>query len=473
MGQEISETSFSAADFAEFRERLYRETEHLREQIANGALESGAAMAGCELEAWLVDSLGQPAPINQRLLDTLDHPDVVPELSTFNIELNTAPQELGAGALETLHSQLRKLWQRCEREAGKLDAHLAMIGILPTVRQSDLRLANVSSMRRFLALNEQIFAMRGGVPIELDINGAEHLSLTHHDLMLEAAATSFQIHYKVAPDKAVRAFNASKMLSAPLVAVSANSPYLFGYDLWDETRIPLFEQAVAVGGSPYSSRVTFGIRYLRDSIMETFDANRDFYPVLLPELMDTALDEYAHLRLHNGTIWRWNRPLVGFSADGSPHLRIEQRVAPAGPTLTDMIANTAFYFGALTAMLDGEGEVELRLPFEIASRNFYAAAQHSLHAHVEWFDGERIRMQELVVQQLIPLAARGLEQLGYSAQDAGHWLGIIRERALSGRTGSRWQRSWIARNGRNFGELVCRYREHQSSDVPVHEWPQQ
>ncbi|MBT8140178.1 MAG: glutamate--cysteine ligase [Gammaproteobacteria bacterium] len=471
MGQEISETRFSEKDFSEFAERLRLETEHLREKIAGGELEAGAPSAGCELEAWLVDALGQPAPVNGQLLKSLNHPDVVPELSTFNVELNTAPQKLASGSLEKLHAQLTRLWQHCEREANKLGAHMLMTGILPTVRQSDLCLENISSMHRFLALNEQIFKLRGGVPIELDIEGAEHLTLSHHDLMLEAATTSFQIHYKVAPQDAVRAFNASKILSAPLVAIAANSPYLFGYDLWEETRIPLFEQAVAVGGSPYSRRVTFGVRYARDSIMEVFDANREFYPVLLPELMDTPLDECAHLRLHNGTIWRWNRPLLGFSPNGDAHLRIEQRVAPAGPTLSDMLANTAFYYGALTALLDPGDPVEQRLPFEQAAKNFYACSRYGLQANVVWFDGARSRMQELVVQELLPLASRGLEQLGYSAEDAGHWLGIVRERVLSGRTGSRWQRSWIARHGRNFGELVTRYRELQASDIPIHEWP--
>ncbi|NNC54364.1 MAG: glutamate--cysteine ligase, partial [Pseudomonadales bacterium] len=393
MGQEISETHFTEQDFAEYSERLRLETEYLREQIQSDALDSGPPSAGCELEAWLVDAVGQPAPVNQALLKNLDHPDVVPELSTFNLELNTAPQELASGSLEALHAQLSRLWRRCDREADSLGAHMVMTGILPTVRQSDLRLENISSMHRFMALNEQIFKMRGGEPIQLDIEGAEHLTLSHHDLMLEAATTSFQIHYKVAPQHAVRAFNASKILSAPLVAIAANSPYLFGYDLWEETRIPLFEQAVAVGGSPYSRRVTFGVRYARDSIMEVFDANRDFYPVLLPELMDTPLHECAHLRLHNGTIWRWNRPLLGFAGDGSAHLRIEQRVAPAGPTLSDMLANTAVYYGALTALLDSDNPVEQRLPFEQASKNFYAASRYGLQANVVWFDGARARLQ--------------------------------------------------------------------------------
>ncbi|MBT8149032.1 MAG: glutamate--cysteine ligase, partial [Gammaproteobacteria bacterium] len=443
MGQEISAAHFSDADFAEYRERLARETILLREMLEQGALDHGAPMAGCELEAWLVDELGQPAPNNQAFLRQLQDPDVVPELSTFNVELNTAPQLLQPGALEKLHQQLLALWQRCEQHAQQQRMHLLMIGILPTVRQSDLCLANISSMQRFKALNEQIFRLRNGAPIELDIEGGEHLTMTHHDLMLEAATTSYQIHYKVDADQAVRAFNASKILSAPLVAIAANSPYLFGYDLWDETRIPLFEQSVSVGGSDYTQRVTFGVRYARNSIMEVFEANRDRYPVLLPELMSTAPQEFAHLRLHNGTIWRWNRPLIGFSGDGQPHIRIEQRVTPAGPTLVDMMANTAFYFGAMTALIAQQEAPEHELPFELAAQNFYRCARQGLHANVTWLKGTRGRMQELLAQQLLPLADQGLQMLGYTPSEAEHWLGIVRERVLSGRTGSWWQRNWI------------------------------
>jgi hypothetical protein len=58
------------------------------------------------------------------------------------------------------------------------------------------------------------------------------------------------------------------------------------------------------------------VRYARESILECFEANRTRYPVLLPAVMDEPPESLAHLRLHNGTIWRWNRPLIGFDEQG-------------------------------------------------------------------------------------------------------------------------------------------------------------
>jgi gamma-glutamyl:cysteine ligase YbdK (ATP-grasp superfamily) len=469
MGQEIADSRFTDEHFAEFRRRLARETALLGEWIAAGTLRSDEPVGGFELEAWLIDEHGHPAPVNEPFLKDLGDPLVVPELSTFNVELNTPPRRLDAGTLDVMHRDLASLWHQCEASAMRLGAHMVMIGILPTVQQSDLTLRNMSSMQRYRALNEQVFRLRSGRPIELDIAGHEAMRLEHRDVMLEAATTSFQIHLMVDTPLAVRAFNASKMLSAPMVALAANSPFLFGKDLWEETRIPLFEQAVAVGGSNYSKRVTFGVRYARESIMECFEANRDRYPVLLPTLLDEPAERLAHLRLHNGTIWRWNRPLVGFSADGRPHLRIEHRVAPSGPTVSDAIANAAFFFGALTALAHDAEPPERHVSFDDARRNFYAAARLGLQAQVRW-DGARGPLRELCLQRLLPLAQRGLDLLGCSAEEAERWLGVLRGRIDSGRTGAAWQRAWVAANGRDFDGLVRSYREQQQQDRPVHTW---
>jgi hypothetical protein len=193
-----------------------------------------------------------------------------------------------------MHDNLWPLWQHCDQIAMQEADRMLMVGILPTIKQSDLCLENQSYLERYQAMNEQIFRMRNGAPLHLGIRGKEYLSVAHHDVMIEAAATSFQIHYKGDVDMAVRAYNASRILLSPVVAVSANSPYLFGHDLWDESRIPLFEQAVMVGGSSYANRVTFGIRHAGNSIMECFAANRVRFPTLLPYLMDSAPKELAH-----------------------------------------------------------------------------------------------------------------------------------------------------------------------------------
>lgn len=470
MGQEIDSSRFSSEDFSEFQRRLKNETELLRQWIDQGRLNGKELWGGCELEAWLIDKSGRPAPINQSFLDRLRSDMVVPELSLFNIELNTHPGPLCANLIQRMHDELDQLFGDCESTAQTLNADLLLIGILPTVRQADLCLENITELKRYIALNEQIFRLRQGQPIRLDIEGRDKLHLTHDDVMLEAATTSFQLHMKVGIDKAVRAFNAAKMLSAPMVAISANSPLLFDHVLWEETRIPLFEQAISVGGSDYSKRVTFGIRYAENSIMECFDANLDRYPVLLPQLMDDPEDTLPHLRLHNGTIWRWNRPLAGFSADGSPHIRIEHRGTPSGPTVVDMIANSAVYFGAMTELLYAGASLEQRLPFETAKRNFYAAARNGLDAEAIWLDNQSTNMRELCLNQILPLAQAGLKRLEFEDRAASQWLDIVRERVETGRTGSWWQRQWISRYGPDFNGLVLSYLENQRRGKPVHLW---
>jgi hypothetical protein len=469
MGQEISDSRFSPEHFAEFRLRLADETKLLGEWLKAGHLRSPEPVGGFELEAWLIDSHGLPAPINDAFLKDLDHPLVVPELSTFNVELNSPPLRLDAGVFGLMYEQLKSLWAECEAAAVRQAAHMLMIGVLPTVRQRDLCLANMSSLQRYRALNDQVFRLRQGRPIELHIDGRESMHLEHDDLMLEAAATSLQIHLQVDETQAVKAFNASKLLSAPMVGLSANSPFLFGRSMWDETRIPLFEQAVSVGGSDYSKRVTFGIRYAKDSILECFEANRDRYPVLLPTLMDEPKERLAHLRLHNGTIWRWNRPLVGFSANGEPHLRIEHRVAPSGPTPIDAIANAVFYFGAITALLRSHEELLELASFSEARRNFYAVAAHGLRADVEW-RGQRAKLKTVLDEQLMPLVRRGLRLLHLSRDEIDHWLAILNHRLSTGQTGAVWQRAWVAKYGKDFEGLVKAYRERQQSDEPVSQW---
>jgi hypothetical protein len=470
MGQEITHSIFSEEDFKRFRHRVVAETALLKQWLEEGALDQGEPMAGSEIEAWLTTERGLPAPVNQLFLQHMDDPMVVPELSTFNVELNTRPVPFADGMFNRMHAELDELWQRCDKVAGDESARMLMIGILPTVQQSDLCLGNISGMQRYQALNEQVLRMRDGKPLMLDIRAQEHLVAEHDDVMLEAATTSFQIHLKIPPRDAVRAYNLSKIISAPMVALSANSPFLFGHDLWDETRIPLFEQSVAVGASDYSKRVTFGVRYAQDSIMECFDANRDRYPVLLPQLMDEPVESLAHLQLHNGTIWRWNRPLVGVSSNGQAHIRIEHRVVPSGPSTLDVIANAAFYFGLMIELMAVEKTPEQRLPFIHAKENFYSSACRGLNAEVIWFDRHKGSIAELCQQRLIPQARAGLARMGISQPEADHWMDIIEARVSNRQTGAHWQRQWVARNGKDFPALVRCYREQQNSNAPVHGW---
>jgi gamma-glutamyl:cysteine ligase YbdK (ATP-grasp superfamily) len=469
MGQEISDSHFEPDDFTAFEERLGRETLLLSRWLQEGRFKSGPNMGGFELEAWLVDRNARPAGIVENYLQHLGDPLAVPELATFNLELNGTPQQLSDGALTAMHQELTETWDRCNRVAAGLDTRLAMIGILPSARESDFTLENMSPLHRYHALNEQVLLRRGGKPLKFDLEGHDELALEHNDVMLESATTSFQIHLKVDVDEGVRFYNASKILAAPMVAISANSPYLFGADLWDETRIPLFEQAVAMGDLSLTQRVTLGVRYLEESIVECFMANWRRYPVLLPRLMDEPEEKLAHLRLQNGTIWRWTRPLIGFD-NGEPHLRLEHRVVPAGPSIVDSIANAALYFGAVSAMARQEVAPETMLPFEHAQDNFYSAAKNGLRTEIQWLNGKSVKLPQLFTQALIPTAREGLLSLGIDMYEADYWLGIIQGRVDSGQNGAVWQRAWVAKYGTDMQELTETYLEYQASGRPVHEW---
>ncbi len=476
MGQEIEVVRFTPADFAEFRECLQDETALLAEWFRAHNFSARDRMGGFELEAWLIDEAARPAPVNEVFLRRLGNPMVVPELARFNVELNDHPQHLWGSAFSRFEASLGATWRQCVRVAAQMHTSLLMIGILPTVQESELCPENMSDLKRYRALNEQVLRLREGAPLQLDINGREHLKTTHTSVMLEAATTSFQLHLKVHPDHAVRAYNASIIVSAPLVAVTANSPYLFGHDLWDETRVPLFEQAVSVGGLAGAShgplrRVTFGSGYVRETLMECFIENAQHYPVMLPMRYRDGLEQMAHVRLHNGTIWRWNRPLIGFDYDGMPHLRIEHRVIPAGPTIADMIANAAFFNGLMQTLMTREVPPELQLPFANARDNFYAAAQRGLDAHVNWLDDARGTLGALVTRQLLPMARQGLQQLEIDRADIDRYLGIIESRVTGGQTGAAWQRACSARHERDMQALVQTYRVHQDTGRPVHEWP--
>lgn len=471
MGQEIGESQFRPADFAEFDRRLREETALLESWLADRTFSRGPLMGGFELEAWLVDRAGGPAGVNESYLARLSDPLVVPELATFNVELNGPPVELEGSPLTRLHGSLHGLWERCNRVAAEIDCRLAMIGILPTARDSDFTLSRMSGLQRYRALNEQVLRLRRARPLQIDIQGVDHLHTTHRDVMLEAAATSFQIHLKVDALHAGRYYNASEILSGPMVALAANSPFLFGHDLWAETRVPLFEQAVAVAGSKLAQRVTFGLGYVADTIMQCYAANLERFPILLPHLMDEPPERLAHLRLHNGTIWRWNRPLIGFDDDGTPHLRIEHRVVPAGPTVRDSIASAALYFGAVHALASRAAPPEDELPFAAARRNFYNGARYGLGARVEWLDGTELDMDRLCLDVLIPTAHAGLVDLGVAGSEVADWLGLLRERIETGMNGATWQRRFVAAHDNDMADLVQAYLEHQASDRPVHTWP--
>jgi hypothetical protein len=469
MGQEISQIHFGVEQFADYDRRLRDEADLLNTLLSQGRFSSRGEVGGYELESWLLDHNYFPAPNNQTYLARLNNPLVVPELSRFNVEINGAPQPLRSSALSDMSRELEATWNQCQEVAHGLDSVLMMIGILPTIRQKDLTLANMAELKRYRALNEQVLMRRAGRPLHIKIDGRQPLDLIHPDVMLEAATTSFQLHFQTSQSEAVRYFNASLIAAGPLLAAAANSPYLFDHELWDETRIPLFEQSVD-GGEASARRVDFGNGYVSNSLHECFADNLSNYPVLLPLLMDEPQERFAHLRLHNGTIWRWVRPLIGFDPDGTPHLRIEQRVLPAGPTIADMLANAALYFGLVKFLAGLNDAPENHFPFEYAKENFYTAARHGLNAELNWLGGEKINARALLKEEILPMARHGLKTLSLDQNDIDNAMEILEGRILSGQTGAVWQRAYRERHRADCLHLVVAYLEQQRSGVPVHQW---
>ncbi len=475
MGEEIKTSHFSAQDFQQFDKNLRDETNLLGKWFQAGSFHSCGKSAGFELEAWLVDENFEPSPQNESLLKRLHLPGLVSELSRFNLEINSAPHGVDPNILNHLQTELENFWALCEAEAHKLHSEMLMIGTLPTLREEMLNLQTMSPLERYHALNEQVLRLRHGRPLHLDIEGHDHLVTTHSDVMLESAGTSLQIHMQMEPKEAVRFFNAAHILAAPMVAVAANSPFLFGKDLWDETRIPLFEQAVDLWSirkvdHQKIGRVTFGSGYIQESLFECFLENLHLFPVMLPILFDDHPSKLSHLRLHNGTIWRWNRPLIGVE-EGTPHLRLEHRVAAAGPSIVDVVANIAFFLGCLQEMGSMKMIPEKFLPFSTAKENFYSAAKDGLRAKIHWLDNRMVPVQRLLLEVLLPMAEIGLEKLGVKKADIEFYLKqIMKNRIWRGYNGSAWQRAFVAKHGADFSALTAAYAEHQHSGQPVHEW---
>ncbi|MCY3858997.1 MAG: glutamate--cysteine ligase [Gammaproteobacteria bacterium] len=470
MGDEIDQRHFEADHFSQFRARLEEETYQLDSLFKYDQFSQRGDILGFELEVCIIDQEGHPSGINRQFLDQLNDPLVVPELAEFNVELNGSPVSLTGRVFSRLLDELSTTWHKCVQNADDLNVRLVTVGILPTINPGILNSDHMSDMVRYYALNDRVMALRDGEPLQIEIAGEEQLQMKHADVMLESAATSFQIHVQCKPERATRDFNAALVASAPMVALSANSPTLFGKFLWEETRIPLFEQSVQLGGR-YLDRVSFGSGYVDESLSEVFQENQRDHVLLLPYVQSDPVMKFAHLRFQNGTIWRWNRPLIGFDYDGQPHVRIEHRVVPAGPTCMDCIANLAMFTGLLRAFSDATPPVAEQLTFEQTKENFYQAARHGLNATFHWPKDRQVNARELILNELIPAGRDALNTIPLPREEIDRFLDVIVARVESEQTGAQWQRCWIDAYGKDFAALTRRYADHQGTEKPVHEWP--
>jgi hypothetical protein len=454
------------------------------------AFDTCAGMTGLEIEMDLVDEDGRPAMRNAEVLGYLADPAFQTELGQFNLELNAPPRPIAGDGLGDHEREILDSLRRAADRAGKADCGLVLIGMLPTLTPGDLVLANLSANERYRLLNDEMAGARGE-QFHLDIRGVERLLSASDSIAPEAACTSVQFHLQVPPDRFARYWNASQAVAGIQVAIGANSPYFHGRRLWAETRIAVFEQATdtrpdelkAQGVRP---RVWFGERWIT-SVFDLFEENVRYFPPLLPiideedpvqVLDDRGVPRLGELRLHNGTVYRWNRPVYDVM-DGRPHLRVENRVLPSGPTVADLLANAAFYFGLIRQLAEEERPVWSQLTFAAAEDNFHAGARHGIEAVVQWPQLGEVRVTELVRTVLLPKAHRGLDRFGVNAVHRDRLLGIIEERCRLGRNGASWQTEAVrvAEHRRNLTrhaalhDMLLRYWALQQTNEPVHTWP--
>ncbi|WP_405946656.1 glutamate-cysteine ligase family protein [Streptomyces prunicolor] len=495
MGEKIVAGPFQLADRQRYRAKLRRCLTVLERLLAEKRFDRPRNLMGLEIELNLVGSDGMPRMLNGEVLERIASRDFQTELAMFNLEVNIAPHRLEGRVFDRLAEEIRTSLAYAHRKAGEVDAGILMIGILPTLDRDDLVSSNLSAVDRYTLLNDQIVAARGE-DFLLDIDGVEHLTCTSGSIVPEAACTSVQLHLQVTPDRFADVWNAAQAVAAVQVAVGANSPFLFGRELWHESRPPLFQQATdtrppelqAQGVRP---RTWFGERWVT-SAYDLFEENLRFFPPLLPihddeeplEVLDAGgIPTLAELVLHNGTVYRWNRPVYGI-ADGVPHLRVENRVLPAGPTVTDVIANTAFYYGVVRALAEESRPVWTRLPFEAAAANFDTACRHGIDARLLWPRRGRlggvteIDAVALVRDELLPLAEAGLDAWGVEPADRDLYLGVIDERCRRRANGATWQSATFHRaleqglaRDAALAATTRRYSELMHLGEPVHTWP--
>jgi CBS domain-containing protein len=472
-----------------FMRALLEDLHALEAMIDAGRIEEGVRRIGAEQEMFLVGRDLRPAPVSMEVLQRANEPRLTTEIARFNLEANLTPLSLGGDCFRLLERELDELVSLARTSARESGADVLLTGILPTLQKSDLTLANVTPCPRYFELNRAISSLRGGA-FNIHIKGLDELMTTHDNVMMESCNTSFQIHLQTGASEFARLYNVAQAVTAPVLAAAVNSPLLLGHRLWQETRLALFQHSVdartpSQQQRQFPTRVSFGDGWLKNSVLEIFREDIARFRVLMTtQCEEKSLEVLARgdvpkllaLRLHNGTVWRWNRPCYGVSENGLPHLRIENRVLPSGPTIIDEVANAAFYVGLMIGASQEYGEIDRVMSFDDAKANFYAAARHGLRAQMAWVGGKSLSATRLILEQLLPLARQGLAQSSVESGDIDHYLGVIEERVRSGQTGAQWMLSSFAslapHGTRDMRQraLTAAMLARQQTNEPVHKW---
>ena len=470
MGDEINQQNFEEKDYERFHQCLVEETEFVRSLFVQSAFDNQTRKLGYELELCLVDKKGQPCKVNHEVIEQAKNPLLTTELAKFNLEINGHPFNVSTDVFDLIETDLSDLYQQVEKAAEKFDAQSGLFGVMPSLGQEHLNPdAYMSELHRYDLLSRQLIKMRGK-PVQLQLQGEDRLDIEKNDVMLEALGTSLQVHLQVPFGEIVPAYHAGLWASMLILGASPNSPLIFEKCCWQESRISIFKQAVDTRNideirDGIIPRVHFGKGYIK-SLLELFEDNF-YYTPILPEVIAKPTEALHHFNLHNGTIWRWVRPILGQNSNGEYHLRLELRVVPSGPALVDTIANMVFYVG-LTEGLMQCGDDLTQLDFATLEYDFYAAARHGMNARVHWIDGQQDPLKQLILSRALPLAQTGLKNIGINNTDK--WLEIIEARVSSEKTGANWILQHWKRHA-DTSELVRTYLQHAHSNTPVHLWP--
>ncbi|GAA2337808.1 glutamate-cysteine ligase family protein [Saccharopolyspora halophila] len=496
MGWHVTDRAFKPIDRQRYRNKMQRGLDALARMLNDGNFSFPHQQMGLEMELCLVDEHMEPSMTNLVVLEKISEPIFTTELGQQNIELNVEPRVLAGDSALHLEERIRAALERADDSAKDAGAKVVMIGTLPTLRNLHLDPSSLTGMSRYSVLNEQIILARGEEML-LDMEGVplgdgpvERLRSYADSIAPESACTSVQLHLQVAPEDFAAHWNAAQCLAGVQVAIGANSPFLLGKALWHETRVPLFLQAtdtrpMELRNQGVRPRVWFGERWIT-SIFDLFEENVRYFPALLPEPEDedpvAALDagrapRLNELRMHNGTIWRWNRPVYDL-VDGVPHLRVENRVLPAGPSVVDTVANAAFFYGAQRALTEQDRPLWTQMSFAAAEENFFSGARNGFDAHLYWPSLGWVTPDELVLRKLLPMAHEGLANCGVSEAARDHLLGVIEQRCKAKQNGATWQRNAVAAlesrgldRTTALSTMLSHYVHLADDGAPVHTWP--
>jgi CBS domain-containing protein/gamma-glutamylcysteine synthetase len=486
MGQQKLSIAKDPETRKRFLKHLLHDVEAIEQMLKDGMFESGVSRIGAEQEFCLVNKYYRPSLHALEILEKIDDPHFTSELARYNLEINLDPFELNEGCLSKMETHLNTLIKKAQEAAATLDEKIILAGILPSIDFRAVQTEYMTPKPRYEALSNIMAELRGE-DFELNITGVDELILTHHNILFEACNTSFQCHLQVEPEEFADMYNWAQMLSGPVLSVCANSPLLIGKQLWAETRIPLFQQSIDTRGKGYhlrerEQRVTFGNRWItgigdvykndiaRHTILFLTDIKKDSLEVL----KKGKIPKLEALQLHNGTIYKWNRPCYGVT-NGVPHMRIENRYIPSGPTVLDEISNLAFWVGLMSNMPDKIRGNWDSIPFEEAKENFYKAAMWGIQSGMVW-DNELMSARRLILDHLLPMAREGLEKKKISHSEIDRYLSVIEARASGYATGARWQvksyrklKKSLERDEATVALTAIMYNRKQSGK-PVHEW---